>query len=233
MVRTLTHQVVSGIVHSVELHAERHLDSVDDALAVVMVGMSAGGLVALRILVERLPNNLPAAVVIAHHAAKPSLLSELLRRWTTLRVRDARDDDRLIRGTIYTCPVEHHIVINPDASLSVVAGPRIDYVRPSIDWLFESGAATFGDRAIAVVLSGSNRDGARGALIVGRASGSVIVQAPRASSYRQMPLATVAAYPAAGVAEPAKLADAIVSRLEQLDLARAHDEWVRPFAATV
>jgi hypothetical protein len=70
----------------------------DDALAVVMVGGSAGALSAVRCLAESLPLVFPAALIIAQHVAKPSVLSERLRLWTKHPVHVAADGDRASNG---------------------------------------------------------------------------------------------------------------------------------------
>lgn len=153
--------------------------------------MSAGGLSALRTVIETLPGEMNAPIVVAQHVAEPTLLPHLLRWWTSRDVRCARHGELLRDGSIYICPAQHHIAIKPDATLAVVSRARLPLGRPSIDWLFESAAGSFGDRAIALLLSGSNCDGARGAHVLRTAGGHLLVQDPLTAAYADMPRAAL------------------------------------------
>lgn len=202
----------------------------DDAMAVVAIGMSAGALEVLHELVLELPLDLPAAVVIAQHVASPSILPELVTLWTRLPVHVAATGMRLRAGNIYICPAQHHVVVNPDRTLGLSNRERLRFVRPSIDWLFETVAASFGDRAIAVVLSGCNADGASGAIHVARAGGTVLAQAPGEAKHARMPEAAIATgY--AQVVHPGDLARTLSRRLRGLDLEHARARWEHPFVA--
>ncbi len=154
--------------------------------------MSAGGLSALREIVGALPIRFPGALVVAHHIAERSMLPELIRTWTAHECRFASAGEPLHRGVIYVAPPQHHVLINPDATLGVPRRERVCFVRPSVDWLFESASASFGDRAIAVVLSGANTDGAYGVRYIARAGGAVIVQTPSSCDHPRMPISAIA-----------------------------------------
>lgn len=160
--------------------------------AVVVLGMSAGGLPALQAIVGALPIRFPGALVVAHHIGDHSVLPELIRAWTDHTSRFASAGEPLRRGVIYIAPPQHHVVINPDATLGIPRRERVRFVRPSVDWLFESAAASFGARAIAVVLSGANDDGTYGARCIARAGGAVIVQEPASCEHPRMPLSVIA-----------------------------------------
>src|SRR3982750_657297 len=108
------------------------------AMAVVAISLSAGGLKPLRGLVSGLPLELPAAVVVAQHVHSYTLLPQILARETHLPVTFAASGARLRSGTIYVCPAQQHLIVNPDATLSLSPRERVTYFRPSVDWLFES-----------------------------------------------------------------------------------------------
>ncbi|HSR96076.1 MAG TPA: chemotaxis protein CheB [Kofleriaceae bacterium] len=164
----------------------------EPALAVIVVGMSAGALYGLKTMIRGLPPRYSAAIVIAHHVAAPSILPDLLSRWTDHECRFASAGEELQCGTIYVAPAQHHVMINPDLTIGVSGRERVRFVRPSVDWLFESAAESFAERAIAVVLSGANDDGAQGATCITRAGGKLIVQDPDTCEYPQMPSAVIA-----------------------------------------
>ena len=63
---------------------------------------------------------------------------------------------------MYLGPPDYHLMIEPDASLSLSLDEKVNHSRPSIDVLFESAAEAFGPGLLGVVLTGANEDGAQG-----------------------------------------------------------------------
>src|SRR5215472_13869282 len=155
----------------------------------VVVGSSAGGVEALSVLVNTLPADFPAAVVLAQHldSSRPSTLDSILQRRTVLPVEVVNSSSALKAGKIYVVPSNHHIVIkNGHVRMQE---DQIRRPRPSVDVLFSSAAEAYGEHLIAVILTGSGSDGAAGAVDVKNAGGTVIVQDPQTARYPSMPLA--------------------------------------------
>ena len=94
-------------------------------------------------------------------------------------------------------------------------------------WLFESAAATFLERTVGVILSGGQRDGARGAARIAGHGGQVIVQDPATALQPSMPLAT-AGMAHHVVAAPHKLGEAISLALARVEREQAAG-WDEPF----
>ena len=88
-------------------------------------------------------------------------------------------------------PPNRHLLINGDGSLSLTQTKLVHFVRPSADLLFESVAAGYRERAIAVVLSGSGSDGSMGVRAIKKMGGTVIAQDEETSEYYGMPGAAV------------------------------------------
>jgi len=160
-------------------------------LPVVVVGASAGGPPALARLLSSLPAAFPGCVAIVQHIRPdfPSRLPEVLSRGSALPVLEARGSLLVEPGSVYIAPPGRHLTISPQGRLTVRGGPPVNYVRPSVDVLFQSAAA-LGSRVIAVVLTGTGRDGAEGIRAVHRAGGLTIAQRPAACS--GMPEAAIA-----------------------------------------
>jgi two-component system, chemotaxis family, protein-glutamate methylesterase/glutaminase len=156
---------------------------------IVALAASAGGLKALTEVLAALPAGFPAALVVVQHLdpRHRSLMAQILSRRTALHVKEAREGDRLAAGTAYIAPPNRHLLVNPDATLTLTQTELVHFVRPSADLLFESTAASYRERAIAVVLSGSGTDGASGVKAIKKMGGTVIVQQPSTSEFRGMP----------------------------------------------
>lgn len=163
------------------------------AFDIVALAASAGGLRALRIVLAALPGDLPAALVVVQHVSPHhrSLAADILGRCTALEVKLAGVEARLAPGTVYLAPPDHHLLVTPQGGLSLSRAAQVHFVRPAADVLFESAAASYGERLIAVVLSGSGHDGASGVHTVKRTGGIVIVQDPKSCEFSGMPSAAL------------------------------------------
>src|SRR5205809_430481 len=131
---------------------------------VVALAASAGGLHAVREVIAALPGDFPAPIVVVQHLdpKHPSLMADILGRHTRLRVKQAAEGDHLRPASVFIAPPNRHLLVNGDGSLSLTQTELVHFVRPSADLLFESIAASFREKAIAVVLTGTGNDGAMG-----------------------------------------------------------------------
>jgi two-component system, chemotaxis family, protein-glutamate methylesterase/glutaminase len=180
---------------------------------VVALAASAGGLNALTHVLAALPAGFPAALVVVQHLdpRHRSLMADILNRRTALPVKQALEGERLEAGVAYIAPPDRHLLVNSDRTLSLTQTELVHFVRPSADLLFESTAASFRERAIAVVLSGSGRDGAMGVTAIKKMGGTVIVQ-DASADFSGMPRAARAT----GVADFVLPLDEIAPALQKL-----------------
>jgi two-component system chemotaxis response regulator CheB len=163
------------------------------AFDVVALAASAGGLSALSRLLAALPAEFPAALVVVQHLdpRHRSLMADILNRRTSLKVKQAEEGDRLSSGTVYIAPPNRHLLVNPDGTLSLTQSELVHFVRPSADLLFESVAASYKERAIAVVLTGTGSDGAMGVQAIKKMRGTVIAQNEETAEFFGMPGAAI------------------------------------------
>lgn len=171
--------------------ASAELPAVGEAASfeVVALAASAGGLTALSEVLSGLPAAFPAALVVVQHLdpRHRSLMADILSRRTAIRVKQAAEGDRLTPGTCFVAPPNRHLLVNPDSTLSLSQSELVHFVRPSADLLFESVAASYRHRAIAVVLSGSGSDGSMGVRGIKKMGGTVIVQDGKTAQFGGMP----------------------------------------------
>jgi two-component system, chemotaxis family, protein-glutamate methylesterase/glutaminase len=160
---------------------------------IVALAASAGGLQALTTVLSGLPADFPAAIVVVQHLdpRHRSLIADIFGRRTMLKVKEAEEGDHLVPGMAYTAPPNRHLLVNSDGTLSLSQSELVHFVRPSADLLFESVAASYRDRAIAVVLSGTGADGSMGLRAIKKMGGTIIVQNEKTSDFFGMPGAAI------------------------------------------
>jgi two-component system, chemotaxis family, protein-glutamate methylesterase/glutaminase len=187
---------------------------------VVVVGGSAGSLRPLLDLARALPADLPGSVAVTIHVGEhaKSRLPWLLSRAGSLPAAHAESGMHLQPGHFYVAPPGCHLLL-PGGLAELSGGPRVNRHRPAVDAMFASAARWFGDRAVAVVLSGLLDDGAVGAALVARAGGLVVVQDPDDADQPSMPRAALAAAPGAVVAPGKGLGELVSGMLGESGLA--------------
>jgi two-component system chemotaxis response regulator CheB len=155
---------------------------------IVVIGASAGGISALKLLVARLPADFPGSIFVVVHLSPEarSNLAAILGGAGPLRTVPAVDGMEIQPGTIYTAPADQHLLVET-GRLRVVRGPRENRHRPAVDPLFRSAAWAYGPRVVGVVLSGYLDDGTAGLWAVKSCGGITVVQDPGEAEYPDMP----------------------------------------------
>ena len=162
---------------------------------ILLIGGSAG---SLEVLMEILPNlkSIPnfAIVIILHRkSAEDSTLEDLIAMKTKIPVIKVEDKVLLKSGNIYIAPSDYHLLFEKTRILSLDVSEKVNYSRPSIDVSFESASIVFGNKCIAILLSGANADGTQGLQAIQNASGIVIVQNPEHAVMPFMPQSALSA----------------------------------------
>jgi two-component system chemotaxis response regulator CheB len=158
----------------------------------VAIGASTGGPRALATILERLPRDLAAPIVIVQHM--PPLftksLAERLDGGTPLRCAEGEDGAVLEPGTVWIAPGNWHMKVVREgntASLRLTGEPPENSCRPAVDPLFRSAADAYGPGALGVVLTGMGQDGLRGAERIRERRGALLVQDEATSVVWGMP----------------------------------------------
>lgn len=155
---------------------------------IIVIGCSAGGVEALPRLVQQLPADLAASVMIVQHMGpqRETYLVDILQRQSKLPVAWAEQGAKVVPGRILVCPPDVHLLFSDD-HVMLARSARENHSRPSIDKLFRSAAATYAGRTIAVLLTGMLFDGIAGLAAVCTAGGFTIIQDPRDAQFPDLP----------------------------------------------
>lgn len=161
--------------------------------SMVVIGASAGGFDALSALLTAIgkPFPIPILAVQHLHPTDGGSFAMHLAAATEARVVVPFDKESIHSGTVYLAPANYHMLVEENFTIALSIDPKVNFSRPSIDLLFESAAAAFGNSVIAVILSGASHDGARGMLAVRNAGGLSIVQDPAGADTPGMPKAAI------------------------------------------
>lgn len=160
----------------------------------VVIGTSLGGFSALEVLLGGLSLSfqVPIAVVQHRRAEGRETLSTVLQSHSGLPVAEPEDKDPIAPGHVYMAPADYHLLV-ARGSFALSTEPRVCYARPAIDVLFESAAFAYGAGLVAVILTGSGKDGAEGLASVKAHGGFAIVESPVTAECSAMPKAAIAA----------------------------------------
>jgi two-component system chemotaxis response regulator CheB len=144
----------------------------------IAMAASTGGPAALRAILDDLPPDLPAPILVVQHIARDFTRGfvDWLGGGQGLRVTLAEHDRPLEPATVYVAPDDCHLGVRNDGRAVLSSAPAIGGFRPSATHLFASVGAAFGARAAAVILTGMGSDGADGLETAHRAGTFVIAQ---------------------------------------------------------
>jgi two-component system chemotaxis response regulator CheB len=160
---------------------------------IVAIGASAGGIRVIRLILKALEPAVPAPILIVQHMhpSAGGLLGETIGRYTVLPVLEIEDKAPVRPGFVYVAPPNYHVLLEDPTQFALTVDERVNYARPSIDVTFESVADVYGKRAIGVVLTGANHDGAQGLRSIKQCGGLAIVQDPETAEAEAMPRAAL------------------------------------------
>ena len=173
------------------------------AYKLVAIGTSTGGPVALQRVLTQLPANFPAPIVLIQHmpAAFTKAFAERLDKLCRISVKEAEDGDILRPGLALLAPGGKQMMVDGRGAIKILPGDeRLNY-KPCVDITFGSAAKSYGDKVLAVVLTGMGADGREGARLLKQGGSAIWAQDVASCVIYGMPMAIV----------KADLADAVYS----------------------
>src|SRR5262245_26094845 len=183
------------------------------APTLLAIGASTGGPSAILDLLRGLRRDFPLPILVVIHIGQPfgAAFADWLDGQSPIRVASAVDREPL------PGPGEARVILaTPDLHLEIqrgrlrlTDGPERHSCRPSVDVLFESVARELGPRAIACLLTGMGRDGAKGLLAIRQAGGRTLAQDESSSVVFGMPREAIALGAAERVLPLDRIAEAV------------------------
>jgi two-component system chemotaxis response regulator CheB len=195
----------------------RPMPSAPRRAEILAIGSSTGGPQALREFFTLLDGDWTAPIVVVQHMPPTftTLLAEQLGRVSPLPAVEAEHGMPLLPGRIHLARGDHHMTVRrtgTQLSLALDQNAAENFCRPAADPLFRSVAQLFGDRALAVVLTGMGSDGREGGRALVDAGGVMLAQDEASSVVWGMPGAVVGA----GLASMAQPVPALVKAVRAL-----------------
>lgn len=158
----------------------------------IAIGVSTGGPDALATLLPDIPADLAVPIVIVQHMPPvfTGLLAKRMDAICPLNVVEAKDGDRIDESGIWIAPGGIHLTVVGEGAhvrLRFDDGPPVQSCKPAVDVMFQSVAKCYGEKALAVVLTGMGMDGCDGAQAISKAGGRVVIQDEESSVVWGMP----------------------------------------------
>jgi two-component system chemotaxis response regulator CheB len=162
---------------------------------VVAIAASTGGPGALRVVLDALPRDFSAPVLVVQHLSPGFLdgFADWLNSSCRLHVKVAAEGEQIVRGTVYIAPEDRHLAISNTGAIRALSEPAVDGFRPSASVLFESVANVYGRSVLAAILTGMGRDGVLGLRRIRELGGRIIAQDEQTCSVFGMPAAAIEA----------------------------------------
>lgn len=182
---------------------------------IIVIGASSGGISAIKEVINGLPQNINAAVVVVIHVSIHSncdTIASILQNYTSLTCVVASNGVTLQKGYLYLAPAGHQLMLKEDIIL-LTHGPYENKYRPAIDVLFRSAAVYYGNRVIGVILTGLLDDGTSGMYAIKKSGGLCIVQDPSDASFPDMPKSVLNKIEVDYILPVTEIAEAILSFL--------------------
>ena len=156
--------------------------------SIIVMGASMGGIQAVSAILQDLPKDLAAALLVAIHLSptEPSILDSILNRSSPLPVLHPKDRQKIREGAVYLAPTDRHLLVEKDR-VRVLRSPPENLHRPAIDPLFRSAAYYHRSRVAGVLLTGADSDGTAGLFSVKMRGGVTICQDPNEARAPVMP----------------------------------------------
>jgi two-component system, chemotaxis family, protein-glutamate methylesterase/glutaminase len=155
----------------------------------VIIGGSAGSFSVVSKMLSKINPDFPLPIILCLHRLKyvRSGLVEGINLRSTIAVEEPFDKEKIKQNRVYLAPANYHLFIEFDHTFSLSTEEPHNHSRPSIDYTMSSAAYAFREKCIGIILTGANKDGAKGMKDIFDKKGYTIVQDPETCDIKTMP----------------------------------------------
>ncbi|MCB1317140.1 MAG: hypothetical protein KDK27_14355, partial [Leptospiraceae bacterium] len=180
------------------------------------IGASAGGLNAIQVLFDNMPDDTGMAFVIIQHLSPDfkSMMVELLSRHTGMQIITVQDGVRVRPNCVYLMPASKSMTIQ-EGRLHLQNKDRSMPLDLPIDLFFNSLGNECADQSVGVILSGTGTDGSRGIKTIKEQGGMIMVQSPDSAQFDGMPVSSIATGLADYVLGPEEMAAELIDYFQR------------------
>lgn len=164
-----------------------------DKFRAVVIGGSAGSFAVVLKILSRLSPDFNLPIIVCMHRLKHvrSGLLESLNLKSKLEVVEPVDKQKIEHGKVYLAPSNYHMFVEFDGTFSLSIEELNNQSRPSIDYTLSSSSVAYRDKCIGIILTGANKDGAKGLKDIADKKGYTIIQDPATAEVDTMPKAAL------------------------------------------
>ncbi len=185
--------------------------------SIIGIGVSTGGPPAIQEVLSKLPQNLPAAILIAQHmpASFTNPFAQRLDKLSELRVKEAEDGEQVQNGTVYIAPGGLHMSVQQKGALPFIKispEPPTEIYKPSANVLFDS-LSQYGAKALGIIMTGMGSDGCIGLKTFKEKKGFIIAQNEETCVVYGMPKAVIEEGIADQIKSLAEIPQALINAL--------------------
>lgn len=165
--------------------------NLNNSYKAIVIGGSAGSFQGIVKILSNLPEDFNLPIIMCLHRLKhiPHGFVEALSIKSIAPVSEPFDKENIKKGKIYLAPSNYHLSVELGNYFSLSTEPMINNSRPSIDITLETAAYCYRNKVIGILLSGANKDGAKGMKKIKDRGGLTVIQDPAECMINTMPVA--------------------------------------------
>ncbi len=155
----------------------------------IIIGGSAGSFQIVNQILSKLPQDFEIPIIVVLHRLKHIRhgFVEALSQKSILPVIEPEDKTLIKPGYVYLAPANYHLFIEVNGRFALSTEVPVNHSRPAIDLSFKTAANCFREKAVGIILSGANKDGAEGLKAIKQMGGLTIAQNPIEAQIPVMP----------------------------------------------
>jgi two-component system chemotaxis response regulator CheB len=159
----------------------------------IVIGGSAGSFQVLGKILGRIPKDFNIPIIICCHRLKHirSGFVEALEIKSSKQIEEPLDKDPIKKGKVYLASANYHLAVEIGNTFALSTEEMVNNSRPAIDITLETAAYVFKEKLVGILLTGANKDGAKGMKKIADMGGLTIVQNPSECTIDTMPKAAL------------------------------------------